>query len=47
MHSKNLCSLFINDIVFIEEKKYKIDYEVLKKEISDKSYLVFPLINNK
>lgn len=39
--------IFINDIVFIEENKYKFDLELLKKEIDKKVYLIFPLINNK
>jgi len=39
--------LFINDIVFIEENKYKIDLDLLKKQVDSRVYLVFPLINNK
>jgi len=39
--------LFINDIVFIEENKYKFNLESLKEEIWEKIYLIFPLINNK
>lgn len=39
--------LFINDIVFIEENKHKFNIELLKHQINEKSYLIFPLINNK
>lgn len=40
-------NFFINDTVFIEENKHKFDWEKIIKEISEKAYLVFPLINNK
>jgi hypothetical protein len=39
-------NLFINDTVFIEENKHKFDADKILNEISEKSYLVFPLINN-
>ncbi len=39
-------NLFINDTVFIEENKHKFDSDKIVNEISDKSYLIFPLINN-
>jgi len=46
--SKNkLNTLFINDIVFIEEKKNKFNYNIIQKEINNKSYLIFPIKNNK
>jgi len=37
----------MNDIVFIEENKYKFDFKKLKKEINNNVYLIFPLFNNK
>ena len=40
-------NLFMNDIVFIEENKYKFDFKKLKKEINNNVYLIFPLFNNK
>ncbi len=39
-------NLFINDTVFIEENKHKFDADKIAKEISEKSYLIFPLMNN-
>jgi hypothetical protein len=39
--------VFINDIVFIEENKYKFDLKLLKNQVNKKIYLIFPLINNK
>ncbi|MDD3646727.1 MAG: HAMP domain-containing sensor histidine kinase [Candidatus Gracilibacteria bacterium] len=45
---KNISSdLFINDIVFVEENKNKFNYDKIKEYISNASYLIFPLINNK
>ena len=38
--------LFINDIVFIEENKYKFNLEKIEKELDSKYYLYFPLFNN-
>lgn len=39
--------IFINDIVFIEENKNKFNYKKIELEITNKSYLIFRLINNK
>ncbi len=39
--------VFINDIVFIEENKYKFDKKKLKHQLKKKSNLILPLINNK
>lgn len=39
--------IFINDVVFIEENKNKFNYKKIENEITNKSYLVFWLINNK
>lgn len=39
-------NLFINDTVFIEENKHKFDSSKILEEISEKSYLVFPLFSN-
>lgn len=39
-------SLFINDVVFIEENKYKFKEDKLLKEINKDSYLIYPLYNN-
>ncbi len=40
-------NLFINDIVFLEEKKTKFKKEKIFKLISKKSFLIFPIFNNK
>lgn len=37
--------IFINDIVFIEEKKTKFQKEILLKEIQKEAFLIFPLSN--
>ena len=39
--------VFINEQVFIEENKNKFNYEKIKQEISKKSCMIFPLIDNK
>ncbi len=44
---KNKLNIFINDIVFIEENKNKFDEKIIRSEISDKSYLIFPMYDNK
>lgn len=37
--------IFINDIVFIEEKKTKFQKETLLKEIEKEAFLIFPISN--
>lgn len=44
---KNILNdLFINDIVFIEENKYKFDLNNIKKEIEKEIFLILPIRNN-
>ena len=40
-------NIFINDVVFIEENKYKFDTKKLEKELAQGVHLVFPIYNNK
>ena len=40
-----LSDLFINDVVFIEENKYKFDLKKIKKEINKEIFLILPLYN--
>lgn len=42
-----LNDLFINDIVFIEENKYKFNIKILQKEISKEVLLILPVRNYK
>jgi hypothetical protein len=38
--------VFVNDIVFLEENKYKFDVNEIVQEINPKAFLIFPLVNN-
>ena len=45
--NKNILNnLFINDIVFIEENKYKFDINKIKEEIDEEIFLILPLYDN-
>lgn len=44
---KSHLNLFINDLVFIQENKHKFNEEKILKEIPKKSYLIFPMYDNK
>ena len=38
--------IFINDIVFLEENKYKFDINKIKKELNNNIAIIFPMKNN-
>jgi hypothetical protein len=40
-------NIFINDIVFIEDNKYKFNFKKLEKEVTKGAHLIFPMFNNK
>jgi len=44
---KSRLNLFINDVVFIQENKHKFNEALILKEIPKKSYLIFPMYDNK
>ena len=46
-YKDKLNTIFINDIVFIEENKNKFNYNILENEIDKESYLIFPIYDNK
>jgi len=43
---KNTNDIFINDIVFLSENKYRFDLEKLKNEFNKEVYLIIPMKNN-
>lgn len=45
-NSKSTNDIFINDIVFLSENKYRFDLEKLKIELNPDVYLVIPMKNN-
>lgn len=45
-NSRNKEEIFINDIVFLSENKYKFDIEKLKNELHPETYLIIPMKNN-
>jgi len=38
--------IFINDIVFLSENKYRFDLEKLKNELNPEIYLIIPMRDN-
>ncbi len=42
-----LDDIFLNELVFIEENKHKFNYSLLKNEIDEGVFLVFPIYDNK
>lgn len=43
---RNTNDIFINDVVFLSENKYKFDLEKLKENINSEVYLILPMKNN-
>lgn len=45
-NSKNTNDIFINDLVFLSENKFKFDLHKLKKDIDPEIYLIIPMKND-